>query len=107
MLNEQNVGKRIKMIIAAMYPSPFDMEESHDQNSCLIIDEKIYAYEEEKLTSINKKISSELLTTLKEQKNPGKIADHISAQLNISIFEKQKLLEIIDLKNRLEKFTNT
>ena len=40
------------MIIAAMYPSPFDMEEAHDQNSCLIVDEKIYAYEEEKLTSI-------------------------------------------------------
>ena len=58
----------------------------------------------EKLTNLNKKISSELLlTNLKEQKNPTKIADHISAQLNISIFEKQKLLETIDLKIRLEK----
>ena len=57
----------------------------------------------EKLTNLNKKISSELLTSLKEQKNPSKIADHISSQLNISIFEKQKLLETIDLKIRLEK----
>ena len=40
------------MIIASMYPSPFDMEETHDQNSCLIVDEKFYAYEEEKLTSV-------------------------------------------------------
>ena len=48
-------------------------------------------------------ISSELLTSLKEQKDPSKIADHISGQLNISIFEKQKLLETIDLKIRLEK----
>ena len=57
----------------------------------------------EKLTNLNKKISSELLVSLKEQKNPSKIADHISGQLNISIFEKQKLLETINLKERLEK----
>ena len=57
----------------------------------------------EKLTNINKKISTELLTNLKEQKNPTKIADHISSQLNISIVEKQKLLETVDLKIRLEK----
>ena len=57
----------------------------------------------EKLTNLNKKISFELMTNLKDLKTPSKIADHIAAQLNISIFEKQKLLEIIDLKIRLEK----
>ena len=57
----------------------------------------------EKLTNLNKKISSELFTTLKNQKNPSKIADTIAGQLNISIFEKQKLLETLDLKTRLEK----
>jgi len=57
----------------------------------------------EKLTNLNKKISTELLSSLKEQKNPTKIANHISGQLNISIVEKQKLLETVDLKIRLEK----
>ena len=57
----------------------------------------------EKLTNLNKKIPSDLLNTLKEQKNTTKIADHISGQLNISIPEKQKLLEAQDLKKRLEK----
>jgi len=57
----------------------------------------------EKLTNLNKKISLELMTNLKDQKDPTKIADHIATQLNISIFEKQKLLETIDLKVRLEK----
>ena len=47
----------------------------------------------EKLTNLNKKISFELMTNLKDQKDPSKIANHIAAQLNISIFEKQKLLE--------------
>jgi len=57
----------------------------------------------EKLTNLNKKMSSDLMTNLREIKEPNKIADHISAQLNISIPDKQKLLEIINLKLRLEK----
>ena len=57
----------------------------------------------ESLTNLNKKISFELLTSLKDQKDPSKIADNIAAQLNISISEKQKLLETIDLKVRLDK----
>ena len=57
----------------------------------------------EKLTNINKKISFELMSSLKNVKEPSKIADHIAAQLNISIFEKQKLLETVELKSRLEK----
>ena len=57
----------------------------------------------EKLTNLSKKIPSDLLNSLKEQKNTSKIADHISGQLNISIPEKQKLLETLDLKKRLDK----
>jgi len=57
----------------------------------------------EKLSNLNKRISIELMTSIKDLKDPSKIADHIAAQLNISIFEKQKLLEIFDLKIRLEK----
>ena len=57
----------------------------------------------EKLTILNKKISLELMSSLKRQKNPSMIADHIAGQLNISIFEKQKFLEMTDLKMRLEK----
>ena len=60
----------------------------------------------EKLTNLNKKISFELMTSIKDLKDPSKIADHIASQLNISIFDKQKLLEIIDLKLRLEKLMN-
>ena len=35
-----------------MFPTPFDLQERHDQNSAIIVDDKIYAYEEEKLTSV-------------------------------------------------------
>ena len=57
----------------------------------------------EKVINVNKKISLELTTNIKHQSNPSIIADHIAGQLNISIPEKQKLLEMINLKMRLEK----
>jgi ATP-dependent Lon protease len=57
----------------------------------------------EKLAFSNKKISPDLMTNLKEESSPSMIADHIAGQLNISIFEKQKLLEMVNLKERLEK----
>ena len=40
----------------------------------------------EKLTNLNKKVPFEYMKTLKELKDPSKIADHIAAQINISIF---------------------
>jgi len=56
----------------------------------------------EKLNNLSKKFSFELTSSLKEEKNPSKIADHIASQLNISISDRQKLLETINLKSRLE-----
>ena len=57
----------------------------------------------EKLTNLNKKISSELMVNLKELKDPTRIADQIASQISISISDKQVLLETVVLKERLEK----
>ena len=57
----------------------------------------------EKLTNINKKFSSETISSLKSLKNSSKIADNICAHLTIPIFDKQKLFETIDLKQKLNK----
>jgi carbamoyltransferase len=40
------------MIIASMYPCPFDAQDRHEFNSSLIAGNKIYSYEEGKLTSV-------------------------------------------------------
>jgi len=40
------------MIIASLYHGPYDVQLAHDMNASIIKDEKIYAYEEEKLTGI-------------------------------------------------------
>ena len=55
----------------------------------------------EKLTSINKKISSEIITNIKELKDPSKVADNIASHLNTTISEKQQLFETVDVKKRL------
>ena len=55
----------------------------------------------EKLNSINKKISSDVIDNLKKLKNASKIADNISSHLNTSISEKQQLFETLEVKKRL------
>ena len=57
----------------------------------------------ERLQVLNKKEFNESLNNLKNLKDPVQIANNISSNLNIQIFEKQELLEIVDLKKRLEK----
>jgi ATP-dependent Lon protease len=60
----------------------------------------------EKLQVLNKKDINDSSTNLKNLKNPSQIANNISSNLNIQIFEKQELLEIIDLRKRLEKINS-
>ena len=56
----------------------------------------------EKLVSINKKIPNDTINSIKQLKDPSKIADHIASQLNTTIEEKQKLFETLDIKKRLD-----
>ena len=55
----------------------------------------------EKLTSVNKKISSDIIDNIKQLKDSSKIADNIASHLNTSISEKQQIFETLDLKKRL------
>jgi len=57
----------------------------------------------DKLLVLNKKDLNDGPNNLKSLKDPSLIAHNICSNLNIQIFEKQELLEIIDLKKRLEK----
>ena len=57
----------------------------------------------EKLSTLSKKDVVDFSKTLKSLKNTSQVADNICSNLNIQIFEKQKLLELHDVKKRLEK----
>ena len=55
----------------------------------------------EKLTSINKKISSETINNIKQLKDPSQIADNIASHITATISEKQQIFETVDVKKRL------
>ena len=55
----------------------------------------------EKLTSINKKISSETINNIKKLTDASHIADNIASHLTATISEKQQIFETIDVKKRL------
>ena len=57
----------------------------------------------ERLQTLSKREFNESSNNIKNLKDPSQIANNISSNLSIQIFEKQELLEITDLKKKLEK----
>jgi len=55
----------------------------------------------EKLTSINKKISTETISNIKKLTDASHIADNIASHLTATILEKQQIFETADVKKRL------
>ena len=56
----------------------------------------------DKLVKVSKKVSEEGLEAIKDTKEPSKIADAVANQLQVSLVEKQKILENLSVQNRLE-----
>ena len=57
----------------------------------------------EQYIKLNKKIAPEVLVSLNQIDDPAKLADTISAHLNLKVAEKQDLLEIARVTDRLER----
>jgi ATP-dependent Lon protease len=51
---------------------------------------------------LSKKVPPEILSSLSSIDEPGRLADTIAAHMSLKIDEKQKILEMIDLHERLE-----
>jgi ATP-dependent Lon protease len=57
----------------------------------------------EQYIKLNRKIPPEVLVSVNQIEEPGKLADTISSHLTLKIPEKQELLEIISVSKRLER----
>jgi ATP-dependent Lon protease len=57
----------------------------------------------EQYIKLNKKIAPEVLVSLNQIEEPSKLADTVASHLNLKIPEKQDLLEIARVSERLEK----
>ena len=56
----------------------------------------------EKYVNLSKKVPAEVLTSLSGIDEPGRLADTIAAHMSVDLQEKQSILEIADIRARLE-----
>ena len=56
----------------------------------------------EKYVGLSKKVPAEVLTSLSGIDEPGRLADTISAHMSVDLEEKQRILEMTDIRARLE-----
>ena len=56
----------------------------------------------ESYVKLNKKVPPEILTSLAGIEHPGRLADTVAAHMSLKLNEKQKVLEIEDVRERLE-----
>ncbi len=56
----------------------------------------------EQYVKLNKKVPPEVLTSLNSIEEPGRLADTMAAHMSLKLDEKQRVLEITDVQERLE-----
>ena len=100
--------KRVKILSYKENSDNFltcEVEVSEDQNLSKELEPLAFGLVKkfDKLQILSKKDLNDGTNNLKNLRDPSQIANNISSNLNIQIFEKQELLEILDIKKRLEK----
>jgi len=77
-------------------------EERHDEREIDVLVRSIIA-QFEQYVKLNKKVPPEILTSLSGIDEPGRLADTVAAHMALKLAEKQRILEIRDVKVRLEQ----
>ncbi|MFN4025122.1 MAG: endopeptidase La [Hyphomonas sp.] len=57
----------------------------------------------ENYVKLNRKIPPEAVTTIGQLTDPGRLADQVASNLSVKLSDKQELLEMPEIKDRLEK----
>jgi len=77
-------------------------EDRHDEREIDVLVRSIVA-QFEQYVKLNKKVPPEILTSLSGIDEPGRLADTVAAHMSLKLSEKQRILEIQDIKTRLEQ----
>ena len=83
--------------------SVIEIKNNYRKNLNLKALQKLVIEQFEEYQKINKKIQMDLVNNIKNFNEPNKIADIIAANINISIEQKQEMLEIENAEDRLNK----
>ncbi len=77
-------------------------DERHDEREIDVLVRSIIS-QFEQYVKLNKKVPPEILTSLSGIDEPGRLADTVAAHMALKLSEKQRILEVQDVKTRLEQ----
>jgi ATP-dependent Lon protease len=75
--------------------------ESYDEREMDVLGRSVIS-QFEQYVKLNKKVPPEVLTALAGIEHAGRLADTVAAHMSLKLGEKQKVLEILDVRKRLE-----
>ncbi len=76
-------------------------DEDYDEREVDVLTRSVVS-QFEQYVKLNKKVPPEILTSLSGIDQPGRLADTVAAHMSLKLAEKQKVLEIVSLRERLE-----
>ncbi len=80
--------------------SPLEIESLNDREQTVMVKAVSSAFD--KFVQMSKKVPSEVLSSIEEIEEAGRLADTISAHLSLKLDEKQVILEMVSERERLE-----
>jgi ATP-dependent Lon protease len=81
--------------------TPLPDVEQYDEREMDVLSRSVIS-QFEQYVKLNKKVPPEILTSLAGIEQPGRLADTVAAHMSLKLAEKQKVLEIQDVRKRLE-----
>ncbi len=81
--------------------APFKDVEQYDEREMDVLARSVTS-QFEQYVKLNRKVPPEVLTALAGIEQPGRLADNVAAHMSLKLDAKQKVLEIQDVRKRLE-----
>src|SRR5687767_10094840 len=81
--------------------TPLPDAEGYDERELDVLGRSVIS-QFEQYVKLNKKVPPEVLTALAGIEHAGRLADTVAAHMSLKLPEKQKVLEILDIRKRLE-----
>ncbi len=97
LIDRYNVGDHFSAEITLL-----GEDDRHDEREIDVLVRSVIT-QFEHYVKLNKKVPPEVLTSLSGIDEPGRLADTVAAHMALKLSEKQRILEIQDIKSRLEQ----
>ena len=85
----------------AAFLAPMPDVDTYDEREIDVLTRSVVS-QFEQYVKMNKKVPPEVLTSLAGIEQAGRLADTVAAHMSLKLVEKQKVLEIADIRKRLE-----